>query len=74
MGLRANRDILGALKSALKAAKRERCGVDTEHQEAMRLYLDSWVVAPLEAAIAAMEGDKSWANSSYLHAISASKN
>lgn len=57
--LRVTQNILGALKRALRAAKRERCAVEPEHQEAMRLYLDSWVVTPLQAAIKGIEGKES---------------
>ena len=48
---RMNRQILGYLESALSAAKLTNCAVDPEHQDAMRLYLSSWVVGPLESAL-----------------------
>jgi len=54
--LRINQEAVRNLRAALKAAKRERCGSDQEHQEAMRIYLDTWVVAPLETALAIIEG------------------
>jgi hypothetical protein len=44
--------ILAELERALRSARRERCTVAAEHQAAMELYLDTWVVRPLERAIA----------------------
>jgi hypothetical protein len=49
--LRMNRRILRLIEEATSSAKLERCSVDEEHQAAMRLYLDTWVVGRLEKAI-----------------------
>lgn len=35
--------------------------MEPEHQEAMRIYLRTWCIGPLEDAIAAIDGDKSTA-------------
>ncbi len=56
--LRANRRVLRALRQALHAAKMADCTVEEKHKEAMRLYLKTWVVGPLEDAIADMRGEK----------------
>ncbi len=34
------------------------CGVDAEHREAMRVYLETWIAAPLSLAIAAINGEE----------------
>jgi hypothetical protein len=49
--LRISYAILAELKEALKHARRESCAVEQKHQDAMALYLDTWVVGPLESAI-----------------------
>lgn len=59
--LTINRTILRILKRGLRAAKLENCAVEPEHQEAMRIYLRTWCIGPLEDAIAAIDGDKSTA-------------
>ena len=49
-----------AIQSALEKADstlREGCGVGEEHQEAMRLYLDTWVARPLHAVLAWDDGE-----------------
>jgi hypothetical protein len=57
--LRANQRILNAIKFALQHAELgEYCAVEPEHQEAMRLYLQSWVVGPLKSAIEDMKGTR----------------
>ena len=47
--------VLRALRFALSHAQMEGCGVAKEHQEAMRLYLQTWCAGPLKEVIA-------WAN------------
>lgn len=42
------------LQEALESAKLTHCGVDQEHQDAMKLYLTSWVVKPLESVLTAI--------------------
>ena len=39
------------LDRALEIVQMKRCGVDPEHQEAMKLYLDTWAVGPLQMVI-----------------------
>ena len=56
--LKINETIVAALERALRSAKRDGCGVDKDAQEAMRIYLDSWCVAPLEDALACIRGEK----------------
>jgi hypothetical protein len=51
-----SQEAVGAIRSALAAARCERCGVDKEHQQAMELYLRTWVVSPLERALDLIEG------------------
>jgi hypothetical protein len=41
------RDIRRALNDAIAAAELQSCGADPAAQEAMRLYLTTWVVGPL---------------------------
>jgi hypothetical protein len=60
--LRANRRILKALTASLEAAKAaaddseaSRCGVEPEHRRAMALYLTTWVIHPLQTALADMQ-------------------
>jgi hypothetical protein len=48
---------LRKLEFALKHARMDHCGVEKEHQDAMRLYLDSWVVDPLVQAIGEIKGE-----------------
>lgn len=54
--LRANRRILRTLEQALKSARLDNCGIEEEHQEAMRLYLTTWVVGRIQSAIDDMMG------------------
>jgi hypothetical protein len=63
--LRANGKIVEKLRRSLDAARAaadtaptSRCAVDVAHREAMRLYMRSWVIAPLEDAIERMTGVK----------------
>lgn len=44
------------LQQALAAARLENCGIDPAVQEAMRLYLASWVAGPIERVLAWSEG------------------
>jgi hypothetical protein len=59
-----NARIVEKLKSALDAARAAadptstRCAVDPKHREAMRLYLRTWAVWPLESALEAITGEK----------------
>lgn len=53
---RFNKSQLALLRSALKSARLENCGVAKEHQEAMKLYLDTWVCAKLEVLLDEQEG------------------
>jgi hypothetical protein len=39
------------LEEALRSARMESCSVDPVHKAAMKLYLDSWVVRPLESVL-----------------------
>jgi hypothetical protein len=55
--IRINRKALRLIKDALASAKCERCGVDEKAQKAMRLYLDTWVVARLQFAVEIIEGE-----------------
>lgn len=57
--LKANQAILDALESALRQAELENCGVHHVHQDAMRPFLNRWVVAPLRDAIRCMKGETS---------------
>lgn len=54
--LRMNQRILAKLEDALASAQLRQCAVAEEHQEAMRLYLESWVVGPLESALKDIRG------------------
>ena len=46
--------IITRLLEALEHAKLKNCSVDKKAQEAMKLYLDTWVVGHISAAIQAM--------------------
>ena len=54
--LKINLKILNLLERALDSAKMENCGVDEATKRKMKLYLDTWVVSPLDKAIAKIEG------------------
>lgn len=57
--LRANRQILRLIEEALRAAELHNCAVEPQSaQDAMKLYLDSWVALPLREAIKAMTAPK----------------
>ena len=56
--MRANLRILKHLADALAAAKLTNCAVDKKAQDAMKLYLDTWVVMPLEEAIKEMTKER----------------
>jgi hypothetical protein len=62
--LKANRKIVRQLRDALEHVRAaadptsKRCGVAPEHREAMRLYLRTWAIPPLEDAIERMTGVK----------------
>jgi hypothetical protein len=57
--LKANKEIMRLLKRARAAATLENCGVEPKSaQEAVRVYLRTWVVGPLDAALALMCGDE----------------
>lgn len=53
-----NQKQLDQLKEALSAAKLERCGVKQEHQDEMKLYLNTWVVGRIESVIEEIESKK----------------
>lgn len=55
MRLRANRRIMERLEKALRAARLTNCAVEKSAQDAMKLYLDTWVVGPLDQAIEEMK-------------------
>ncbi len=57
MKKRLPKKVRKAIEFALRRARCETCGVDSEAQEAMRIYLDSWVVAPLEHVLRWDDGD-----------------
>ena len=40
-----------------------------EQKRVLRLYIDSWVVEPLAAAVASIDGDRSFANEQHLDSI-----
>lgn len=40
-----------------KAAMGDNCIIDEEHKEAVRLYIDTWVRGPLQAAISYGKGN-----------------
>jgi hypothetical protein len=54
--LRMNVRARTLISEALRSAKLERCGIAAEHKEAMRIYLDSWVVTRLELALEIIDG------------------
>ena len=43
--------VIDILKEALSSARLENCGIEKVHQEAFKLYLDSWVAGRIENAI-----------------------
>jgi hypothetical protein len=51
MKLRINNDIVRDLEAALASARLDSCAVKDEHKQAMKHYLDSWVVAYIEHAL-----------------------
>ena len=55
---RTSTRVIRALERALEAAKLRHCGVDKDHQEAMRLYLSTWVAAPISDALEYLKGEK----------------
>lgn len=58
--LRMNKTARTLIVEALRSAKLERCAVAEEHKEAMRIYLDSWVVGRLEHALEIIDGKASY--------------
>lgn len=54
--LRIGYRTLAKIKAALRAAELRDCGVEDEHQHAMKIYLDTWVVRRLQTAIREIEG------------------
>jgi len=54
--LRMNEKARRLIVEALRSAKLERCGIADEHKEAMKIYLDSWVVTRLEVALEIIDG------------------
>lgn len=54
-----SKTLINVLKEADdSAAMGDKCGVDLVHQEALRLYIDTWVRGPLQDAIAYLEGEQ----------------
>lgn len=53
-----NQRQLEQLKEALSSARLENCGVKQEHQDEMKLYLNTWVVWRLESVIEELEARK----------------
>lgn len=53
-----------SLESALRRAdfklREGRCSVDPEAQEAMRIYLDTWVAGPLRSILQWDDGDRAY--------------
>lgn len=58
MALSENSSVIRHLDNAIEAAKLKRCGVEEEHQEAMKLYLDTWVVMRLEGIRRVLVGEQ----------------
>lgn len=54
--LRMNERARMLIFEALRSAKLERCSIASEHKEAMKIYLDSWVVTRLELALEIIDG------------------
>jgi len=47
------------IERAYNSAMLEQCGVDPKAQEAMRLYLKTWVAGPLSSALRYIRGEAS---------------
>jgi hypothetical protein len=70
--LKISKLILNNLEAARSAAARERCGVDDASQEAMRLYMDTWILGPLDDAIASIKGElPTWEQHNWKYGIGA---
>jgi hypothetical protein len=81
--LSALREALAKVESLLGASREpgstscaifgpDRIGVEeftVEQRRAIRLYVESWIEAPLSAAIDALEGARNWENEHYLDTI-----
>lgn len=48
------------LEYALRQAKRKNCAVDEKAQEAMRLYMDTWIAGPLEDVLSWDDGGETY--------------
>lgn len=55
--LKMNQRARKLIVEALGSARLERCAIGVEHQEAMRLYLDTWVAGRLEQALKIIDGE-----------------
>lgn len=54
--LKINKAIVRTLRNAMGAARLDNCAVNKEHQRAMKLYIQTWIEAPLRNALMAIEG------------------
>ena len=54
--LRINQSVVYELRDALESARLTRCAVAQEHQDAMKLYLNTWVVRRIEYALEQITG------------------
>jgi hypothetical protein len=66
-GTRVPAPVRTLIVKAIKSANRERCGVDKDAQEEMRLYLDTWVVEPLRDVLQWVDNDVSTDTLKYRH-------
>ncbi len=57
--LRVTEKVRTLVYEAMRSARLDTCAVEPEHKAAMKLYLDSWVVARLELALSIMNGEES---------------
>lgn len=55
--LRIDRETVRLLQDAFRAARLDNCGVGAEHQDAMHLYLHSWVASPIQRALERIGAD-----------------
>lgn len=52
-----NKTLIEVLEEADRAASLESCGINEVHQQAMKLYIDTWIRGPLQDAIGYLKGD-----------------
>ena len=53
---RINSEVVRVLRKVLSRAKLESCAVDPKAQEAMRLYMETWIAQPIESCLDVIEG------------------